>query len=430
MNIDPVISSVLTILVFSVSFLFWNLKKAKEQNIELDEKIKDFHQSFSNIQQENMVLQNKNSALEAKLEASQEATRLAKEEFAIQSKNLELKLNEIMQTRLDEKLKKFDETSLKSLDLMLKPFKQNLDSFEKKVMDSQEHSTKKFAELSKEIELLAKAGLNISAEAQNLTQALKGKKQSQGSWGEMLLESVLEYSGLIKGQHYLTQESSKDEQNRLKRPDVVVKLPQNKTMIIDSKVSLNDYDDFVRAENEVDRAEAAKRVSVSFKNHIDNLSSKEYQRLKSETLEYIFMFVPIEGAFAVATQSDNRLYEYALKKHIVIVNPSTLTVTLRTIYLYWQSEKSNEFASKLFEEAGKIYDKMAIFADNFAKFETQLGTLNSTYENCQKQLAHGNGNILTRFENFKKFGARATKNIKDSKIEFDNFEVLDMNELM
>lgn len=425
MLIDSVISSVLTFFVFTVLVLVWNLKKMREQNISLQNEANKYNEMYLEIQKQNIDLQTKNSALDAKLLASSETAKMAKEEFALQSKNLEFKLNEVMQMGLDAKLKKFDETSLKSLDLMLRPFKQNLESFEKKVMDSQENSTKKFTELSKEIEILAKAGLNISEQAQNLTQALRGKKQSQGSWGEMLLESVLEFSGLVKGQHYVTQESIKDDQNRLKRPDVIVKLPQNKTMIIDSKVSLNDYDDFVRADNEIVRGESAKRISQAFKNHIDNLASKEYQRLKNETLEYIFMFVPIEGAFAVATQNDPRLYEYALKKHIVIVNPSTLTVTLRTIYLYWQSEKSNEFASKLFEEAGKIYDKMAIFADNFAKFGSQLGTLNSTYESCQKQLAHGGGNILTRFENFKKLGARSTKNIKDSKIEFDNFEVLE-----
>ena len=360
-----------------------------------------------------------NSVLSAKLEANEQAAQKAKSDFELQNKNLEHRLNELLQNHFDKKLEKFDETSLKSIATLLNPFAQNLQNFQKQIEASQENNTKKFAELSKEIEFLAKAGMSITAEAQNLTQALKGKKQAQGSWGEMILESVLEYSGLQKGLHYETQENFKDEQNRFKRPDVVVKLPQEKSIIIDSKVSLVDYDEFIRADNENDRILCGKKVALAFKNHIDTLDSKEYSKLKNGTLQYVFMFVPIEGAFAVATQSDPRLYEYALKKNIVIANPSTLTVTLRTIYLYWQSEQSNTNAVKLFEEAGKLYDKMVIFSDNFVKIGTSITSLQGAFDNAEKQLRHGSGNILTRFENIKRLGARATKNLKDSKIEIE-----------
>ena len=360
-----------------------------------------------------------NSVLSAKLEANEQAAQKAKSDFEVQNKNLEHRLNELLQNHFDKKLEKFDETSLKSIATLLNPFAQNLQNFQKQIEASQENNTKKFAELSKEIEFLAKAGMSITAEAQNLTQALKGKKQAQGSWGEMILESVLEYSGLQKGLHYETQENFKDEQNRFKRPDVVVKLPQEKSIIIDSKVSLVDYDEFIRADNENDRILCGKKVALAFKNHIDTLDSKEYSKLKNGTLQYVFMFVPIEGAFAVATQSDPRLYEYALKKNIVIANPSTLTVTLRTIYLYWQSEQSNTNAVKLFEEAGKLYDKMVIFSDNFVKIGTSITSLQGAFDNAEKQLRHGSGNILTRFENIKRLGARATKNLKDSKIEIE-----------
>ena len=199
----------------------------------------------------------KNAGLEANLTAQQENNQKLKAEFEEQGKKLELKLNEIMQNNLDSKLKKFDETSLKSLDTILKPFKENIDTFKKKVEETQESSVKRFAELSKEIEQVAKAGMSISQEAQNLTTALKGKKQTQGSWGEMILESVLEYSGLLKNVHYYTQQSYKDEQGDTKRPDVIIKLPQERTMIIDSKVSLNDYDAYIR---EIGRASCRERV--------------------------------------------------------------------------------------------------------------------------------------------------------------------------
>lgn len=362
-----------------------------------------------------------NARLEAELHAQKEGNSALKSDLDEQGKKLELKLNAIMEQHLEQKLQKLDTASTKSLETLLKPFKENLDTFKKSVETSQESSIKKFAELSKEIELVARAGMNISKEAENLTKALKGKKQSQGSWGEMILESVLEYSGLIKGVHYETQESYKDEEGRTKRPDVVIKLPQERTIIIDSKVSLNSYDEFIRAESEEEKRIASKALCLAFREHIDTLDSKDYAHYKQGTLQYVFMFVPIEGAFSVAINEDPKLYEYALRKHIAIVNPSTLTVSLRTIYLYWQSEQSSTLASKLFEEAGKMYDKMVGFAESFKRVGTQLQTLNNSYESAHKQLSEGSGNILGRVENLKRLGAKATKNLKDAKIEYQDF---------
>lgn len=362
-----------------------------------------------------------NARLEAELHAQKEGNSALKSDLDEQGKKLELKLNAIMEQHLEQKLQKLDTASTKSLETLLKPFKENLDTFKKSVENSQESSIKKFAELSKEIELVARAGMNISKEAENLTKALKGKKQSQGSWGEMILESVLEYSGLIKGVHYETQESYKDEEGRTKRPDVVIKLPGERTIIIDSKVSLNSYDEFIRAESEEEKRIASKALCLAFREHIDTLDSKDYAHYKQGTLQYVFMFVPIEGAFSVAINEDPKLYEYALRRHIAIVNPSTLTVSLRTIYLYWQSEQSSTLASKLFEEAGKMYDKMVGFAESFKRVGTQLQTLNNSYESAHKQLSEGSGNILGRVENLKRLGAKATKNLKDAKIEYQDF---------
>ena len=362
-----------------------------------------------------------NARLEAELHAQKEGNSALKSDLDEQGKKLELKLNAIMEQHLEQKLQKLDTASTKSLETLLKPFKENLDTFKKSVENSQESSIKKFAELSKEIELVARAGMNISKEAENLTKALKGKKQSQGSWGEMILESVLEYSGLVKGVHYETQESYKDEEGRTKRPDVVIKLPGERTIIIDSKVSLNSYDEFIRAESEEEKRIASKALCLAFREHIDTLDSKDYAHYKQGTLQYVFMFVPIEGAFSVAINEDPKLYEYALRKHIAIVNPSTLTVSLRTIYLYWQSEQSSTLASKLFEEAGKMYDKMVGFAESFKRVGSQLQTLNNSYENAQKQLTEGSGNLLGRVENLKRLGAKATKNLKDAKLDYQDF---------
>lgn len=403
----------------SKNALFQSFQQLKDENTSVKAKIEALLETNSEIREEK-------SKFQAELLAQQENNEKLKKDFEEQSKKLELKLNEIMQQNLDSKLKKFDETSMKSLDGLLKPFKENLDTFKKKVEDSQENSTKKFAELSKEIEQVTKAGMNISKEAESLTKALKGKKQMQGSWGEMILESVLEYSGLRKGVHYDMQESYRDEEGNTKRPDVIIKLPQERTIIIDSKVSLNDYNSYIHAETEEERTLAANGIVASFKNHIDTLDSKDYAHYKVGTLQYVFMFVPIEGAFAMAVQQDPQLYEYALKKHIAIVNPSTLTVSLRTIYLYWQSEQSNTLASKLFDEAGKLYDKMVGFSDSFGRIGKQLQTVTSTYDSAHKQLTEGSGNLMGRVENLKRLGARTSKTLKDSKIEFQDFDDAEM----
>ena len=398
-------------------FGLWIKAILKEKTYELV----DLRAKNEQLSSENLALNMQSAKLQAELNAQKEGNQKLKFDLEEQSKKLELKLNAIMEQHLEKKLQKLDETSTKSLETLLKPFKENLDNFKKSVENSQENSTKKFAELSKEIELVARAGMNISKEAENLTKALKGKKQSQGSGGEMILESVLEYSGLIKGVHYETQESYKDEEGRIKRPDVVIKLPQDRTIIIDSKVSLNSYDEFIRAESEEEKRIASKALMQAFREHIDILDSKDYAHYKQGTLQYVFMFVPIEGAFSVAINEDPKLYEYALRKHIAIVNPSTLTVSLRTIYLYWQSEQSSTLATKLFDEAGKMYDKMVGFAESFKRVGTQLQTLNNSYENAQKQLTEGTGNILGRVENLKRLGAKATKNLKDAKLEYQDF---------
>ncbi|MDX4060027.1 DNA recombination protein RmuC [Aliarcobacter skirrowii] len=438
-NIDILVILFFSLFLISLIFLFTLKSKISQKDIELaklsqnleflSKKVDDFLKNeqellknIANLEEQNIKLKIENSSLNANIDFQKENNQKLKDDLEEQGKKLELKLNEIMQNNLDNKLKKFDETSLKSLDNILKPFKENIDSFQKRVEESQENSTKKFAELSKEIEMLTKAGLNISQEAENLTKALKGKKQTQGSWGEMILESVLEYSGLLKNIHYFTQQSYKDEHGDTKRPDVIIKLPQNRSMIIDSKVSLNDYEEYIRAQSDEQRAISLNNIVSSFKNHIDNLDSKDYAHYKIGTLQYVFMFVPIEGAFSLAVQKDPTLYEYALKKHIAIVNPSTLTVSLRTIYLYWQSEQSSTLASKLFDEAGKLYDKMVNYTDSFNKIGNQIKALNNSYETASKQLSEGSGNILTRVENLKKLGAKTTKTLKDSKIEFEDFD--------
>jgi len=344
-----------------------------------------------------------------------------------QSQRLSIELEQIMDRAIESKLEKIDAKNMQSLGQILEPFKFNLESFKTEVIRQQESSIEKFASLSKEIEQISKMGLSIGKEAKNLTQALKGKKQMQGSWGEMILESVLEHSGLVRDRHYYTQSSYRDSEGKLKRPDVVIKLPQERTIIVDSKVSLVDYDKYIKADSTKEREQYAKAMVTSFKAHIDTLSQKEYTEYDIGSLQYVFMFVPIESAFALAVQSDTELYEYALQKNIAVVNPSILTVSLKTIYLYWQSEHSNTLAIKLFHEAGALYDKMDLFAQSFTQIGRQLEKTNRIYETAHKRLTEGSGNLMGKVENLKALGARTKKNLK-KRIKFDTVE-LDMDDI-
>ena len=394
----------------------------KSASASLKEQLAASLQHTKELQEEKERLSQNAIRLQAQMDALSEANEKLKEHYEEQSQKLQLTLNDLMQKTLEKKIEKFDENSTKSLQNILKPFAETVENFKKKLNETEEKNAKRFTELSKEIEFIGKASASLTAEAQNLAEALKGKKQTTGAWGEMILDSVLEYSGLMQGMHYEKQNSYRDEDGDLKRPDVVVKLPGCRSIIIDSKVSLVNYDCYVREESEEGKNIAAKALAVNFKEHIDTLASKDYTHYDIGTLQYVFMFVPIEGAFSVALGADPSLYEYALKKHIAIVTPSTLTVSLRTIYLYWQSEKSSQYAMKLFEEAGKLYDKVVGFAASFEKVGAQLQTVQKSYDEAYKQLALGRGNVLGRVEKLKLLGAKTTKNLRSTKIEYEDFD--------
>lgn len=413
----------------STVVLAFTKNELENANVKIDE----INKKIAELNNEKIELLSENSRLKAEYEAQKQKQEELKKAFEEQKNHLKEEMSNAMQKILELKIEKFDETSTKALEALLKPFRENMDGFRKKIEENQKESGERIAALSKEIEQVMKAGFSISQEASNLTKALKGEKQTQGRWGEMVLESVLEHSGLIKNDHYKIQENYKDEEGKDKRPDVVVKLPQNRSIIIDSKVSLVDYDNLVRAQTDEERTIASIAIAKAFRNHIDALHKKDYTKYDTGTLQYVFMFVPIEGVYAVAVHQDPSLYEYALKKHIVIVYPSTLVVTLKTIYMYWQREKSDMAVENIFQEAGKLYEKVYGFVESFEKVGKQLETVNASYQKAKIQLFSGSGNLLTRTENLKILGAKTTKNLqslklKNSELDEDDLEIVVENE--
>jgi DNA recombination protein RmuC len=263
----------------------------------------------------------------------------------------------------------------------------------------------------------------LSEDATNLTNALKGENKTQGNWGEIVLERILEDSGLREGHEYEIQSTLSDEEGKKFRPDVIVHLPQNKDIIIDSKVSLVAYDAFVRADNDEDRAHALKQHLVSIHGHIKGLSSKRYEQLSGvRTLDFVLLFMPIEGAFLLALESDNTFFKTAYEQNIVVVSPSTLLVTLRTIEHIWRSEYQERNAKAIAESAEALYEKLVAFVEDMEKIGEQIGRTQKSYEGAMNKLSTGKGNLIRRVESMRKLGLKPKKMLPASVRESDEEE--------
>ena len=333
---------------------------------------------------------------------------------------MSLKFKDISSEIIRAQNSSFGENQKNLLTLMLKPFQDQLIDFKKKIEATHEDNLK----FDEQIKMLFSLNQTLSNEAENLTNALKGNKKIQGNWGEFQLERVLEISGLEKGINYFTQETFRDENNKMLRPDVIVQLPDDRQVIIDSKVSLNDYVAFVNANDEVERAEALKKHISCIKKHIDELSSKEYQKLlRDKALDYVMIFIPIEGAYVEAAQADLTLYDYALSKNIAITTPSSLLPLLRTVENLWQLDKRNKSAAQLAEIGGKIYDKLAGFVEDMKQIDKSLNATHTHYRDAMTKLT-GKGGAISFALQLKEKGAKTSKNITienqdNNLIEFD-----------
>jgi DNA recombination protein RmuC len=311
----------------------------------------------------------------------------------------------------DEKSSKFNEQNKQQLDSVLHPFKDKLREFETKVERVYAEENKDRIELKTEIKMLADLNGRLSSEANNLASALRGNKQ-QGNWGEMILEKILERSGLVKGQEYDTQVHTENQEGEKIKPDVVVNLPDNKHIIIDAKVSLTAYNLMISSEHEEGRLAHLKQHSDSIRSHIKILSEKHYHTSKHLTTpDFVLLFMPIEAAFSTAMQHDNELYNYAWDRKVVLVSPTTLLATLRTVSSIWTQEKRTRNAETIAEEAGKLYDKFVGFVEDLIEIGKRMDNAKKSYEDAMNKLTTGTGNLVRRAENMKALGAKTTKNI-------------------
>ncbi len=397
-----------------------NQKNELEVNIKLAEgKIENILEESASLKSEILMARDKSEKssnllaaktqelvnLNQKLEDQKSDIESLQEKFQIQFKNL---ANEI----LEEKTKKFTDQNKTNLKDILNPLKEKIGEFEKKVEETNKESIERNSALKEQISGLKDLNIKITKEAENLTKALKGESKTQGNWGEFILESILEKSGLVKGEQYEVQVSKTNEEGKRLQPDVIIKLPEQKNIIIDSKVSLTSYERYINSEDEREKALELKNHLMSIRSHLKGLSDKNYQNIyEIGSLDFVLLFMPIEPAFSLAVQNDAELFNDAYDKNIVIVSPTTLIATLRTISSIWRQENQNRNALEIARQGGQLYDKFKSFTDDLIKVGENLKTTQKSYELAMNKLSEGKDNLIRKTERIKELGAKATKTL-------------------
>ncbi len=427
MDTELIIIALVSLLVGAV--ISWLIAKTKyaSQSISLEEKLKQKDLQIQTLQTDNRELQNDKeqrisqlAISDTQLNATKDLLAAAKQSGEQLSEQLKLEMKDLAEKVMKSNSIQMIERNEERIGEILKPLKTELGDFKKKVEETYEKESKERFSLGKEIDKLVQMSALVSQEANNLTTALKGNVKMQGNWGEMILESILEHSGLVKGREYVTQEFIKDKAGNIIKdgdghglqPDVTVSYPDERKIIIDSKVSLIAWEQYV---NETDADEQKKTLKLhiqSIKNHIDGLSRKNYPKY-AKALDYVLMFIPIEPAFLEAVKSDTGLWKYAYEKKIMLVSPTNLLAVLKIIADLWKVEDQNKNAIEIAEKAGALYDKFYLFIQNLEIVGKKLGEADSAYQDAYKQLATGKGNIVGRIEELKKMGADASKQLPD-----------------
>lgn len=367
------------------------LEKEREQRIHLSNELTQSQTKYKNLQ---------------------ERLREQKAEVEELNKKFSLEFKNLAQEIFEEKSKKFTEQNKNNLTDLLNPLKEKISEFQKKVEDTNKQGIERNSSLSQQIKHLSDLNKQITKEAENLTKALKGDSKAQGNWGEVILERILEKSGLQKGREYETQVSVTNDEGKRFQPDVIVHLPDDKKIIIDAKVSLTAYERFSSQEDNDLKISELKTHIQSVKTHVKSLSEKNYQSLYDiEGLDFVLLFIPIEPAFTLAVQNDSELFNDAYARNIVIVSPTTLIATLRTISSIWKQENQNKNALEIARQGGALYDKFQGFTEDLLSIGKHINNTQSTYQDAMKKLAEGNGNLVRKTEQLKKLGVKTTKNL-------------------
>lgn len=360
------------------------------------------------------LLNREKASLETRLEVDktryEEQLQLLKQARETLTQEFENLANRIF----DSKQEKFSQQSKQALSSSIDPLRQEITSFRKKVEDVYDKENSERNKLIGQVVELQKQAQQVGEDAVQLANALKGDSKFQGNWGEVVLERLLEESGLTKGREYETQVALKDEEGQRRNPDVIIHLPDQRDIVIDAKVSLTDYERYCRATDSSEKQRFLKQHISSLRSHISGLSRKAYEQLEGiNTLDFVLIFVPIEAAFMVALEQDHTLFRDAYDKGIILVSPSTLLATLRTIHNIWRYEDQNRNAEKIAKEAGKLYDQLVLVVESLDDMGRYLDKSQDAWHQTRKRLVEGRGNLVKKFEEIKKLGARTKRQIPE-----------------
>ena len=384
------------------------IKLLESDKISLQSDLKNEREKSEKLTSENSSLRSDYTNLQTKLAEQKAEIEELQQKFTKEFENL---ANRIFKEKTDE----FSKQSKTNLQEILNPLKERITEFQSKVEETNKESIRGHASLREQLSMLKDMNQQITQEAKNLTEALKGQSKTQGNWGEFILESILEKSGLVKGREYVVQESLTAESGKRFQPDVIIRLPENKSIVIDSKVSLIAYEKFISSEEEHQKALALREHINSIRSHIKNLSSKNYQNLyQLESLDFVLMFMPVEPAFALAVQNDQTIFNDAFEMNIVIVSPSTLLATLRTISSIWRQEKQNRNAMEIAKQSGDMLDKFTAFVEDLISVGKGLISTKDNYDKAMNKLTDGKGNLISRAEKIKELGAKTSKQLPPS----------------
>ena len=416
-----VMAGVLAVIV--IGLLFWvgkireKLAAEAQRRAVAEEKssrVPGLEGELDKAQQENTQLQTKMTELETRLEGER---KNAEEKLSLLQEardQLKLEFQNVANKIFEDKSLKFTEQNKENIEGVLKPMREQLVDFKKKVEDVYDKESKDRVSLLTEIIHLKSLNERISEDAINLTNALKGQSKTRGSWGEMILERVLEESGLHKGREYEVQAMYASEGGQRRHPDVIVHLPESKDIVIDSKVSLTAYEKYCSADTDEKREKRLKEHVISIRTHIKELSNKRYEELEGiSTLDFVLMFLPIEGAFWTAIESEQGLFNEAFDKNIMLVSPSTLLATLRIINNIWRYEDQNKNALIIAKKAGDLHDKFVGFVDALEDVGQKIGKAHESYKTARDRLSKGKGNLVRRTEELKQLGVKAKKELPE-----------------
>lgn len=349
--------------------------------------------------------------IDTRLQAEREQVVAREKQAKEQEQILKLQFEQLATKIFDDKSQKFSEQNKTGLDGLLSPLREQLKDFREKVESTYGNEARERFALKEQLTRLEGLNRQISDDANNLTKALKGDKKLQGNWGEVILSRVLEESGLREGHEYVTQFSVRDEEGQRRLPDVIVRLPENRDIVIDAKVSLNDYERYCASDDVAERERYLKLHTGALRNHIRTLSEKRYEDLPGlRTLDFVFLFMPIESAFMLAVEHEPALFREAFDKKIIIVSPTTLLATLRTVESIWRYERQNQNAEKIAKEAGLLHDKFANLLEHLKKLGDALDMSQDRYRKTVSSLS-GHGGLVGKVENLKKLGAKAKKSL-------------------